>query len=111
MTRLMLGTNYDEPTLLVEVEKEENGSFHFWVINGAWDGKFVYNEPMSLGCGDVFINRTEEWVRDIMILCDNQDRLRGDYQDVFINFEDENYVAPKPKVVKLPEDWDDDIAF
>ena len=111
MTRLMLGTDYDNPpTLLIEVEKEENGSFHFWVVNGAWDGKFVYNEPMSLGCGSVFINRTKEWVHNVMILCDNQDRLRGDYQDVFINFEDESYVAPKPKVVKLPEDWDD-IAF
>lgn len=111
MTRLMLGTDFDNPTLLVEVEKEENGSFHFWVVNGAWDGKFVYNDPMSLGCGSVFINRTEEWVHDIMILCDNQDRLRGDYQDVFINFGDESYVAPKSKEVKLPEDWDDDIAF
>ena len=42
MTRLMLGTDYDNPTLLVEVEKEEHGSFHFWVVNGAWDGKFAF---------------------------------------------------------------------
>ena len=40
-----------------------------------------------------------------------KDRLRGDYQDVFTNFEDEINAAPKPKEVKLPEYWDDDIAF
>ena len=62
MTRLMLGTSSDKPTLLVEVEKDENGSFHFWTVNGAWEGKFVYNEPISLGCGDVFIKRTEECI-------------------------------------------------
>jgi hypothetical protein len=45
------------------------------------------------------------------ILSDNQDRLRGDYQEVFDNFHNPDYVAPKPEKVVLPSDWDDDIAF
>ena len=52
----------------------------------------------------------------VEIICDNQDRLRcndwsGGYQEVFDNFHDVNYVAPKPKKVELPADWDDDIPF
>jgi hypothetical protein len=52
----------------------------------------------------------------VEILCDNQDRLRssdwpGGYQELFNNFHDETYVAPKSKPVELPASWDDDIAF
>jgi hypothetical protein len=43
------------------------------------------------------------------ILCDNQDRLRGDWPDVFEHFDDPSYVGPVPK--PFPADWDDDIAF
>lgn len=108
--RLMLGTK-DNPSLLVEVKQEYSPThFEFWVVNGAWEG--TYNnghvtvwlpwEPWS------DLDKTE-------ILCDNQDRLRSlpsyDYQTVFDNFHNPDYVAPKPKKVELPADWDDDIPF
>lgn len=109
--RLMLGTK-DNPSLLVNLGQEYSPThFDFWVVNGAWDGTFYngyvtvhhpYNPHSSL-------DRVE-------ILCDNQDRLRSSdwdsgYQEVFNNFHDENYVAPKPKPVEYPASWDDDIPF
>ena len=105
--RLMLGTK-QYPSLLVDIEQEKSPTeFDFWVVNGCWQGTFtnghitVWNPP------------TGSWSKlDIdEILCDNQDRLRGDYQEVFNNFDDPDYVAPKPKKVALPECWDDDIPF
>ena len=106
--RYMLGHNYDEPSLLVEVEKVTDDGFHFWVVNGAWEGKFTYTDVDQ---GSVYVNRTKETVQNVLILSENQDRLRGAYQDVFYHWEDENYLAPIPKEAVLPEDWDDDIAF
>ena len=109
--RLMLGTK-DKPSLLVNVGQEYSPThFDFWVVNGNWDGTFYngyvtvhhpYNPHSSLD--------------KVEILCDNQDRLRssdwsGGYQEVFNNFHDENYVAPKPEPVKFPASWDDDIPF
>jgi hypothetical protein len=43
-------------------------------------------------------------------LCDNQDRLRGDYQEVFNNFDNPDYVAPRREVVWF-DATDDDIPF
>lgn len=110
--RLMLGTK-DKPSLLVNVTQEYSSThFDFSVVNGRWDGTFYdgyvtvhhpYNPHSSLD--------------KIEILCDNQDRLRsisdwnGGYQEVFDNFHDETYVAPKPAPVKYPANWDDDIPF
>ncbi len=104
--RLMLGAK-STPSLLVDVEQEHSPNhFEFWVINGAWKGTFTdgnvtvwhpYNPWSEL-------EKTE-------ILCDDPERLRGDYQKVFDNFHDVNYVAPKPKVIELPSCWDDDIPF
>ena len=109
--RLMLGTK-DKPSLLVNVGQEHSPThFDFWVVNGNWDGTFYngyvtvhhpYNPHSSLD--------------KVEILCDNQDRLRssdwsGGYQEVFNNFHDESYVAPKSEPVKLPASWDDDIPF
>jgi len=109
--RLMLGTK-DRPSLLVNVRQEHSPThFDFWVVNGAWDGTFCngyvtvhhpYNPHSSLD--------------KVEILCDNQDRLRSsdwnhEYQEVFNNFDNPNYVAPKPAPVKYPESWDDDIPF
>ena len=105
--RLMLGTK-ENPSLLVDVTQEKSPTeFDFWVVNGAWKGTFtnghvtVWNPP------------TGSWTDlDITeILSDNQDRLRGDYNDVFNNFSNPSYVAPKPEKVVLPADWDDDIPF
>jgi len=109
--RLMLGTA-ERPSLLVNVEQEYSPThFDFWVVNGAWDGTFYngyvtvhhpYNPHSSLD--------------KVEILCNDQDRLRssdwsGGYQEVFNNFHDETYVAPKREPVSLPASWDDDIPF
>ena len=109
--RLMLGTK-ERPELLVNVKQEHSPThFEFWVVNGNWDGTF-YN-------GYVTVHHPwNPWseLEKTEILCDNQDRLRssdwsGGYQEVFNNFHDESYVAPKPKPVKYPASWDDDIPF
>lgn len=105
--RLMLGTK-DQPSLLVDVEQEKSPTeFDFWVVNGAWNGTYtnghitVWNPP-SGSWSSLEIDE---------ILSDNQDRLRGDYNDVFNSFDNPAYVAPMPKQSVLPSDWDDDIAF
>lgn len=109
--RLMLGTK-DKPSLLVNVKQEHSPThFEFWVVNGCWDGTYTN--------GYVTVHHPDNpWseLEKTEILCDNQDRLRssdwsGGYQEVFNNFHDENYVAPKREPVKLPAGWDDDIPF
>jgi hypothetical protein len=102
----MLGT-VERPSLLVDIEQEKSLSeFDFWVINGAWHGTFTN------GHITVWDPPTGSWSKlDIdEILCDNQDRLRGDYQDVFDNFGNPDYVAPKREPVVF-HDMDDDIPF
>ena len=109
--RLMLGTK-ERPSLLVTVKQEYSPShFDFWVVNGNWDGTFYngyvtvhhpYNPHSSLD--------------KVEILCNNQDRLRssdwsGGYQEVFNNFDNLNYIAPKPEKIVYPASWDDDIPF
>jgi hypothetical protein len=108
--RLMLGTN-DKPSLLVDVQQEFSLThFEFWVVNGCWEGTYTNgyvtvwhpDEPWSS------LDKTE-------ILCDNQDRLRtkgewGAYQEVFDNFHNPDYVAPKREPVVF-HDMDDDIPF
>jgi hypothetical protein len=104
--RLMLGTK-DQPSLLIELEQEMSPAhFDFWVVNGAWRGVFTNGYITILGCpsGDYSsLEKTE-------ILCDNPDRLRGDYNTVFKNFDNVDYVAPVPKRVVF-DDMDDDIPF
>ena len=108
--RLMLGTK-ERPELLVNVGQEYSPDhFDFWVVNGAWDGTY-YN-------GYVTVHHPWEpysSLDKVEILCNNQDRLRssdwsGGYQEVFNNFHDETYMAPKPKPV-VYDDMDDDIPF
>ncbi len=104
----MLGTK-DKPSLLVEIKQEYTPThFDFHVVNGQWEGTF-YNG---------YVTVHHPWnphssLDKVEILCDNQDRLRSvpsyDYQEVFNNFDNPNYVAPKQ--VALPADWDDDIPF
>ena len=104
--RLMLGT-VERPSLLVDIEQEKSPTeFDFWVVNGAWYGTYTN------GHITVWDPPTDSWSKlDIdEILCDNQDRLRGDYQDVFDNFHNPNYVAPKREPVVF-HDMDDDIPF
>lgn len=105
--RLMLGTP-NNPTLLVMVtESRSQNDFDFWVVNGGWDGTYNPN-----GCITVH-QPGEPWtdLDSIEILCDNQDRLRGDYNTVFCNFDNPDYVAPKPKELPAMVWQDDDIPF
>jgi hypothetical protein len=102
--RLMLGHN-ERPSLLVDITKQHSPTrFDFWVVNGAWDGTYT----------DGYVTVWHPWnphtdLDKVEILCDNQDRLRGPYTTVFENFDNPEYVAPKPK--PLPDYWDDDIPF
>lgn len=102
--RLMLGTD-ERPDLLVEVfDLDDHNEFDFEVINGRWCGKYT-NGHLTID----YPAGAWSTLDVIEILCDNQDRLRGDYNDVFANFDNPNYIAPQPK--PLPEFWDDDIPF
>lgn len=103
--RLMLG-NDGIPCLLVDVAGGYNPKrFSFDVINGAWEGEFVNGYITVYGPpgGDYSSLDKKE------ILCDNQDRLRGDYQDVFANFDNVDYVSPS--YVYQASDDDDDVPF
>ena len=110
--RLMLGTK-ERPELLVNVGQEYSPThFDFWVVNGAWNGTYYNGHVTVHDCPSGDYSSLDK----VEILCNNQDRLRssdwsGGYQEVFNNFHDETYVAPKPEPVKLPASWDDDIPF
>lgn len=109
--RLMLGTK-DNPSLLVDVGQEYSPThFEFYVVNGCWDGTF-HNGHVTVW------HPKNPWsdLDKIEILCDNQDRLRttsewGSYNDVFANFHNPDYVAPKSEKYFTPAWWDDDIPF
>lgn len=104
--RLMLGRN-NKPELLVSVTKYIDSDphvFEFYVVNGAWKGRY------ERGTVVVFLNSKHEQseVNNVDIMCCNQDRLRGDYQTVFENYDNVNYCAPK---FEIPDSWKDDIPF
>lgn len=104
--RLMLGRN-NTPSLLVSVDSDFNiDKFDFRVVNGAWDGTYTNGYITTKGCPSSDFTSLDK----MTILCSNQDRLRGDYNTVFGNFDNPNYVAPQYKYT--PEDIvDDDIPF
>ena len=103
--RLMLGTK-DRPSLLVDVMQEHSAAhFDFWVVNGAWEGTYTNG----------YVTIHHPWnphssLEQVEILTDNQDRLRGEYQTVFDNFDNPNYIAPRREPVVF-DDMDDDIPF
>jgi len=104
--RLTLGGT--EPELLVDIaESADLTNFDFYVVNGAWYGKYNNGFISIFGAPSGDFSSTEK----VNILCSNQDRLRGDYNDVFCNFSDINYVGPELKYKPNFEDMDDDIAF
>jgi hypothetical protein len=109
--RLMLGTE-ERPSLLVDIQQEFSPThFEFWVVNGCWEGTYT-NGYVTVWHPDnpwTNLDKTE-------IVCDNQDRLRttgewGAYQEVFDNFNNPDYIAPKPDKYFVPACWDDDIPF
>ena len=80
MILLMLGYN-DKPHLLVEVNSFYNpDDFTFNVINGAWRGRVVN--------GMLYVENETEVSHKITIMSDDQAKLKGDYNDVFNRFED-----------------------
>lgn len=108
--RLMLGTK-ERPSLLVNVKQEYSTThFDFEVINGRWDGTYTNGYVTVWGCPSGDFSSLEK----VEILTDNQDRLRccwnSDYQEVFNNWDNPDYVAPKPNPVVF-NDMDDDIPF
>jgi hypothetical protein len=106
--RLMLGN--ERPELLVEVDGEfKENYFRFWVINGMWTGEFRN--------GDIIVNVFDHWPEYALvhykILCRDQNRLDcclADYQTVFDNFHDPNWIAPKFES-KIEDIDPDSIAF
>lgn len=109
--RLMLGTK-ERPSLLVDVGQEYSTThFDFRVVNGQWNGTYYNGYVTVIDCPSGDYSSLDK----VEILCNNQDRLRSvpwyEYQEVFNNFDNPNYVAPKPAPVKYPESWDDDIPF
>ncbi len=109
--RLMLGIK-DKPSLLVDVGQEYSPThFDFRVVNGQWNGTYYNGYVTVIDCPSGDYSSLDK----VEILCNNQDRLRSvpwyEYQEVFNNFDNPNYVAPKPKPVEYPASWDDDIPF
>lgn len=103
--RVMLGRCNKPPSLLVDMDSCSLPQ-SFWVINGAWPGVLHKNGEITI------IHPTEPYSTfgaNYSVVCSDEDRLRGDYQDVFDNFDNPNYIAPKSKIVF--DDLDDDIAF
>ncbi len=105
--RIMLGAE-NQPSLLVDVEKDFNrNDFKFYVVNGAWYGHFNNGYISVFGSPGGDFSSLDK----IEIIADNQDRLRGDYNDVFEHFSDESYIAPSPKIYAHSDEYDDDIPF
>lgn len=115
--RVMLG-NDKYPSLLVSVvDNYDPTDFSFWVVNGLWPGHFTdghisVNYDSTNNCW-AECQGPEPWskLNKLKILTDNQDRLRGDYRDVFNNFDNPDYVAPMPVYDSTDFDDDDDIPF
>ena len=100
--RLMIGVD-EEPVLLVSVgQKFSEVFFEFICVNGAWSGTFDNGRITVRGCplGDFTV------VEKYTVLCRDQSRLTGDYNEVFNNFGDVNYVSPAFRETDDPEeDW------
>jgi hypothetical protein len=92
----------DTPDLLVSVLADYDPlKFRMYVINGGWNSEVINGKTRPL-------QHMEEI--PIKIICSDQDRLRGDYNEVFNNYHDVNYVAPQDTFVDF-SDMDDDIPF
>ena len=101
--RLMLGSN-NEPSLLVDVKSDYDPlKFNFYVINGGWDGSFSNGFISIHGCPNGDYSSLDKFE----ILTDNKDRLRGEYSEVFYNFNNPEYIAPQ--YIKPDDDFDDDF--
>lgn len=111
--RLMLGIA-NVPEWLVNVDEPfDPNKFSFFVVNGSWEGAFTNGYITVLDDPEGAISYIDKKVE---ILSSNQDRLRsnrdrwGDYETVFDNWDNPNYVAPSFEPVVF-DDMDDDIPF
>jgi hypothetical protein len=108
MRRLMLGSGAT-PSLLVEVTNEYSRThFDFEVVNGWWRGTFT-DGYITIYYGGSESGSYTDISDPIEILTDNQDRLRGDYNAVFDNFDNPRYIAPSETCIF--DGTDDDIPF
>ena len=108
--RVMLGRD-GKPDLLVEAESStfQTGSFDFEVVSGYWKGHFHQNGMISIfGCPGGAWSTFDD--APLVVLTTNQDRLRGQYMDVFENFDDPKYTAPQEPTHGY-DFFDDDIPF
>lgn len=102
----MLGDDI-HPSLLVETKSGNLDEFEFYVVNGAWygsfkDGRLTVKCPFGDFCS----------LESIKIICDDQSRLGGHYQDVFNNFDNPDWKSPVVKrTVFLDMNVDDGIPF
>ena len=87
----------------------EDGSINFWVINGAWDGKY-HN-------GQVYVEYTKALFPGMLVWVGDTD---GNYNDVIPRIQDEiddpDYVMTQPDqyvepIREVEEDEWDDIPF
>ena len=103
--RLMLGTPGNPSLLVHRAASPELFRFDFEVINGGWRGTYFDGNITVWG------GPSGDWssLEKMEVICADQNRLRGNYEDVFANFHDVYYIAPQPK--PIPEYWDDDISF
>jgi hypothetical protein len=106
----MLGNDQNNPALLVDVKDDyDPKDFKFTVINGGWSG-MLKDSLLIFKNGEISLT-------NLTILTDNQDRLRcgvsedNDYNTVFDNFHNLNYVAPQIKHACYNDEYNDDIPF
>ncbi len=93
----MIGIGSSAELLVDVVDNYNPVNFNFYVVNGNWEGFFIAGEVYysdRIGCIGT----------NYQILTSNQDRLRGDYNTVFNNFDNINYIAPHYKKYTLYED-------
>lgn len=86
----------------------EDGSINFWVINGAWDGKY-HN-------GQVYVEYTKALFPGMLVWVGD---AKGNYNDVIPWIQDEigkpdyvmtqpdQYVAPPKPIKEYDDEWDD----
>jgi hypothetical protein len=72
--RLLLSQNGHATLLVRVVERISDDEFLFIVLNGAWHG--TYDK------GKVYVEIEKGMVFEAEILCDDQEKLKGYYQDV-----------------------------
>lgn len=94
----------------------EDGSINFWVINGAWYGRY-HN-------GQVFIEKeTEASFPGMLVWVGDAKFTNSDYNEAIYWIQDQiddpdyamtqpdQYVAPPKPVKEYDDEWDDDIPF